>query len=186
MVTPLSRSWNDQSHPDLIDPKAVTVLPYYPYYEVTHKDWAGYLDAMCGMDAGAGVVLARLEADGLADDIIVIIFAANGHLEHRGHGFCHDSGDRVPLVVRWPKNFPAPPQYKVGSVNEQIISLLDPTATTLSLAGVEQSADMPSRFVLGAKADALRGAVFIARDRHDECENRMRAVRKSLVMTILS
>ncbi len=169
--------WNGQSHPAVIDPAAVTVPPYYPDHAVTRKDWAGYLDAVCAVDARAGEILQRLEADGLANDTIVIFFADNGRLEHRGHGFCYDSGDRVPLIIRWPKNFPPPPQYQAGTVSDQLISLLDLTATTLALAGIKKPAGMHSRVFLGTGADPPRDAVFIARDRHDECINRIRAVR---------
>ena len=144
---------------------------------MTRKNWAGYLDSVCGTDTRAGEILARLEADGLADNTVVIFFADNGRLEHRGLGWCYDSGDRVPLIVRWPKNFPAPPQYKAGMVNRQLISLLDLTATTLAIAGVPKPAGMQSEIFLGAQADPPRRFAFSARDLHDEAVQHIRSVR---------
>ena len=63
---------------------------------------------------------------------------------------------RVPMIIRWPKNFPAPPQYKAGTVNEQVISLIDVTATTLDIAGIARPPLMQGRIFLGEQADAPR------------------------------
>ncbi len=173
-----SNPWQGRpAHPSRIDPAQITPPPYYPDHPVTRKDWAGYLDAVCDVDTRTGEVLERLEADGLAENTVVIFFADNGRLEHRGLGWCYDSGDRVPLIVRWPKDVPAPPQYKAGTENRQLISLLDLSATTLAIAGVQKPAGMQSQVFLGMQADPPRRFVFSARDRHDESVNRIRAVR---------
>jgi arylsulfatase A-like enzyme len=83
----------------------------------------------------------------------------------------------VPLIVYWPKNFPAPPQYRPGSVNDQVISLLDVTATTLAIAGIPRPLGMQSRVFLGERPDPPRTYAFSARDRIDETVNRIRSVR---------
>jgi len=169
--------WNGQTHPAITDPAKITVPPYYPDHPITRKDWAGYLDSVAGMDMRVGEILAQLETDGLADNTVVIFFADNGRQELRGLDWCYDSGVRVPLIVRWPKHFPAPPQYKAGAESHQLISLLDLTATTLAIAGVPKPAGMQSRIFLGAQADPERRMVFSARDRTDEAVNRIRTVR---------
>ncbi len=119
----------------------------------------------------------QLRADGLADDTVVIFFADNGRLEARGIHWCYDSGLHVPMIVRWPKNFPAPPQYRPGAVNEQVISLLDLTATTLAIAGVERPMLMQSRVFLGRRPTRRGRYAFSARDRIDETVQRIRSVR---------
>ena len=81
------------------------------------------------------------------------------------------------MILRWPRNFPAPPQAAAGSVNDQVISLLDLTATTLWIAGVERPAGMQGRIFLGDRADPPRTYAFSARDRIDETVNRIRTVR---------
>jgi len=81
------------------------------------------------------------------------------------------------MIVRWPKNFPAPPQIKPGAVNEQVVSVLDVTATTLAIAGVPRPPLMQSRNFLGAQADPPRKYAFSARDRIDETALRIRSVR---------
>ena len=169
--------WQGQSHPATTDPTAVILPPYYPDHPIVRQDWAGYIDAINGLDTRVGEILARLKADGLADDTVVFFFADNGRLEFRGLDWCYDSGDRVPLIVRWPKNFPAPPQYRANAVSEQLISLIDLTATTLAIGGVAKPPGMQSRVFLGAKGDPAREAVFSARDRTDEAVQRIRAMR---------
>ena len=165
------------SHPAIVNPDDVTPPPYYPNHPQVRKEWAGYLDSVCGMDARVGRILDQLEADGLADDTVVIFFADNGRLALRGLDWCYDSGDRVPLIVRWPKNFPTPESFKAGSVNRQLVSLIDVTATTLVIAGVKKPANMQGRVLFGARAEPPREFVINARDRTDDAMNRIRSLR---------
>jgi arylsulfatase A-like enzyme len=81
------------------------------------------------------------------------------------------------MIIRWPKHFPAPASCKAGSVNDRVVSLLDLTATTMTLAGLERPAGMQSRIIVGPKADPPRKYAFSARDRIDETVNRIRTVR---------
>jgi N-sulfoglucosamine sulfohydrolase len=151
--------------------------PYYPDHPLVRAEWARYLNSVSGMDRRIGWVLEQLRADGLEDDTIVIFFADNGRLEARGIHWCYDSGLHVPMIVRWPKNFPAPPQITPGTVNGQVVSLLDVTATTLAVAGVPRPPGMQSRNLFGARADPPRQYAFSARDRIDETVLRIRSVR---------
>ena len=170
-------AFGTQVHPAVIDPDDVTLPPYYPDHPVARKDWAGYLDCICGLDQRVGEILDRLEDDGLADDTIVVFFADQGRLAVRGIGWCYDSGNHLPLIVRWPKNFDVPPGYRPGAVDDQLVSLLDLTATTLGFAGIEKPDRMQSRVFLGTNADPARRYVFTTRDRHDEVVQRVRSVR---------
>jgi len=61
-------------------------------------------------------------------------------------------------------------------VSDRVISLLDLTATTLSVAGIDRPFGMQSRVFLGAEADPARTFAFAARDRIDETVVRMRSV----------
>ena len=170
-------AFGTQVHPAVIDPQSVTLPPYYPDHPVARKDWAGYLDCVCGLDQRVGEILDRLKAEGLADDTIVVFFSDQGRIEIRGIGWCYDRGNLLPLIIHWPKNFPAPKQYRRGAVSDQLVSLLDLTATTLAFAGVKKPVGMQSRVFLGADADPPRRYVFTTRDRHDEVVQRIRSVR---------
>jgi N-sulfoglucosamine sulfohydrolase len=128
------------------------------------------------MDVRIGWILEQLEKDGLTDKTVVIFFGDNGRLDARGIHWCWDSGLHVPMILHWPKGYPAPQQYQPGSVNDQIISLLDLTASTLWIAGVPRPAGMQSRNFLGPDADPPRTFAFSARDRIDETVVRLRSV----------
>jgi arylsulfatase A-like enzyme len=176
----------EREHPQVATPDAVTPPPYYPDHPITRQEWARYLNSVSGLDQRVGRVLEALRADGLEDDTVVIFFADNGRLEARGIHWCYDSGLHVPLIIRWPKNFPAPPPCRPGAVNDQVISLLDVTATTLAIAGVPRPPGMHSRIFLGQptgtpdaglRADPPRRYAFSARDRIDETVQRIRSVR---------
>ncbi len=166
----------EREHVRYAKPEDLTPPPYYPDHPTVREEWARYLNSVSGMDARFGKVLDRLRADGLEDDTIILFFGDNGRLEPRGIHWCYDCGLRVPLIIRWPKNFPAPPQLKPGSVDDRIVSLIDVTATTLAIAGIERPPLMQGRVFLGAQADAARSFAFAARDRIDETVQRIRSV----------
>lgn len=169
----------EDEHPQIATPENVTPPPYYPDHPVVRQEWARYLNSVSGMDRRIGCVLDQLRKDGLADDTIVLFFADNGRLEARGIHWCWDTGIHVPLIVHWPRNFPAPPQYRAGARSDQVLSLLDVTATTLALAGVPRPLGMQGRVFLGKDADPPRTYAFSARDRIDETANRIRSVREA-------
>ncbi len=167
----------EREHPRVATPENVAPPPYYPDHRITREEWARYLNSVSGLDRRVGWILEELEKDGLADDTVVIFFADNGRLEARGIHWCYDTGLHVPMIVRWPKNFPAPPQIRPGTENGQVISLIDVTATTLAIAGIPRPPGMQGRVFLGDRPDAPRTYAFSARDRIDETVNRIRSVR---------
>ncbi|MEM0896295.1 MAG: sulfatase-like hydrolase/transferase, partial [Verrucomicrobiota bacterium] len=166
----------EEWHPKVATPENVTPPPYYPDHPVVREEWARYLNSVTGTDVRVGWILEQLEEDGVADDTIVIFFGDNGRLEARGIHWPFDSGLHVPLIIKWAKNFPAPKQITPGTVDERLISLLDITATTLWMAGIEKPALMQSQLFLGDNPDPERSYAFAARDRIDETEIRMRSV----------
>jgi arylsulfatase A-like enzyme len=167
----------EREHPRIATAENVTPPPYYPDHPVTRQEWARYLNSVSGMDRRIGWVLERLRAEGLEGNTVIIFFADNGRLEARGIHWCYDSGLHVPLIIRWPRNVPAPPQLQPGTTSGQVLSLLDLTATTLAIAGVPRPPGMQSRIFLGSEADPPRHFAFSARDRIDETMQRIRSVR---------
>ncbi|MBA4192409.1 MAG: sulfatase [Planctomycetaceae bacterium] len=167
----------EREHTQHATAKDVTPPPYYPDHPVVREEWARYLNSVSGMDARFGKVLEQLRKDGLEDDTIIIFFGDNGRLDPRGIHWCYDSGLRVPMIVRWPKNFPCPAQIKSGTIDHRLISLIDVTATTLTLAGGTKPPLMQGRVFLGNRVDPPRSYVFSARDRIDETRQTIRSVR---------
>lgn len=168
---------DDPRLPNIATPENVTPPPYYPDHRIVREEWARYLNTTSLMDFHVGRILRQLEEDGTLEDTVVLFFADNGRMEPRGIHWCYDSGLHVPLIVRWPRNFPAPPQIQPGSVNEDVVSLLDVTATTLAIAGLDRPAGMHGRPLLGADVGPPRTYAFSARDRIDETQARVRTVR---------
>ena len=100
--------------------------------------YAAVVDAM---DQAVGMVLAALDAQGIADNTIVIFFSDNGGAAYAtggadnvplrgGKGDTFEGGIRVVAVVRWPARL-AP-----GTVNASILSAMDVFPTLAAAAGV--------------------------------------------------
>ena len=172
--------------PKQADPAKVELPPYYPDHPVAREDWAAYLDSATELDRKAGLVLRRLEADGLANNTIVVFFGDNGQAHVRGKQFCYDSGLLVPLIIRWPKNFPVPRHFKPGSVDDRLLAAIDLAPTMLGLAGIPKPVKMQGEIFLGEHAAAPRQYVFGARDRCDETVFRFRTVRDARYRYILN
>lgn len=161
--------------PKRADPAKVELPPYYPNHPIARADWAEYLDSATELDRKIGVILKRLEQDDLADNTVIVFFGDNGQAHVRGKQFCYESGLWVPLIIRWPKNFPAPKNFKAGTVNSQLLEAIDLAPTMLALAGT--NAQMQGTPFLGENAAAPKRYVFGARDRCDETVFRFRTVR---------
>ncbi|MEM6689006.1 MAG: sulfatase [Planctomycetota bacterium] len=167
----------EEWHPQVATEDNVTPPPYYPDHPIVRQEWARYLNSVSGTDVRVGKILAKLKADGLDDDTVVIFFADNGRLTARGIHWPFDQGLRVPLIIRDAKNFSVLARdEKPGVVSDRVVSLLDLTATTLAIAGIERPFGMQSRVFLGESADPPRSFAFAARDRIDETVVRMRSV----------
>ena len=167
----------EKLHERIATPEQVDPPPYYPDHPIVREEWARYLNSVSGMDKTIGKVLRRLEQDGLADNTIVIFFGDNGRIEPRGIHWCYDSGLHVPMIIRWPKDFPAPANYRPGTVKDEVVSLIDLTPTTLGFAGIAKPLGMHGRIFLGDEVGLERTYAFSARDRVDETVNRVRSVR---------
>jgi len=175
---PQGGKWvNDDPNSKHTNPATLKLPPYYPDTPVVREDWAGYLDSVSGLDRQVERVLRLLDADGLSDDTIVVFFGDNGRLEARGLDWCYDSGLHVPLIIRWPRNFPAPLPHRPGTTDNQLITLIDVTATTLALADVRRPVTIQGRVFLGPDSEPPPRYIAAVRDRTDNAVNRMRTVR---------
>ena len=163
--------------PKRADPSKVELPPWTPEHPVAREDWAKYLDAATELDRKIGLVLKQLEADGLAENTIVVFFGDNGAAHVRSKQFCYDSGLHVPLLIRWPKQFPAPKRFKPGSVDDRLLEAIDLAPTMMDIAGARLPAKMQGQVFLGERAGAPKQYVFGARDRCDETVFRFRTVR---------
>jgi arylsulfatase A-like enzyme len=121
-------------------------------------------DAIVELDEAVGELLATLERLKLADRTLVIFSSDNGGIMDDGYedvgnfdhpcngtlrgykGSLFEGGHRVPMLARWPGRIPA------GSSCDELVTLLDLTATFAALTGqtVPTGAAMDSCSVLPA------------------------------------
>lgn len=106
---------------------------------------ATYAEMVVAMDRAIGRVLDALDANGVANETIVIFTSDNG-----GERFSNtwpftgkktellEGGLRVPLIIRWPG------VAEPGSVSEQTAITMDFTPTLLAAAGAAPHPDYPS------------------------------------------
>jgi arylsulfatase A len=118
-------------------------------------EWQGrsglnpYADFVMQTDACVGQVLRALDEHGLSGNTLLFFTSDNGcspqadfpALLAKGHNPSHDlrghkadiwdGGHRVPFIVRWPG------RVQPGSTSDQLVGLLDLTATCAEIAGVQ-------------------------------------------------
>ncbi|HYF01094.1 MAG TPA: sulfatase, partial [Planctomycetota bacterium] len=159
------------------DPAKAQIPPYHPDTPEVRKDWARYADAITLMDKQAGKILAELEAEGLADDTIVMFFSDHGAGMPRHKRWLYDSSLRVPMIVRVPERYKAWAPGAPGTASDRLITFVDYGPTVLHLAGVKVPAHMQGRPFLGPDLPAARDYVHGFRDRMDERVDMLRCVR---------
>ena len=153
------------------DPAKVSLPPYIPDTPAARRDRARYYDIITLMDRQVGQILAKLKADELAENTIVMFWGDHGEGLPRGKRWIYDSGIHVPLVVRWPG------KIQPGTSRDDLVCFLDFAPTVLSLAGVKPPAHMHGQVILGRHTAAPRQYLFAQRDRMDEAYDLIRAVR---------
>ncbi len=163
--------------PKRADPAKVEIPPYYPDHPVTRADWAQYLDDVSELDRKVGLVLQALQAEGLAENTVVVFFGDNGQSHVRGKQFCYDAGLHVPLLIRWPPRFPVPAHFQPGTVDDRLLHGIDLAPTMLAIAGAPKPPKLQGQVFLGDRCEPARQYVFGARDRCDETVMRIRTVR---------
>lgn len=147
----------------------VKLPPYYPTHPDIVRDWAAYLDSVRMTDVMVGEVLARLDAEGVRDNTLVLFMTDHGISHARGKQFMYDEGLHVPLVI-------SGPGVKSGSVRTDLVEHIDIAALSLAAARIPIPANMQAQDILATDYRA-RSAVYAARDRCDETVDHMRSVR---------
>jgi len=120
-------------------------------------------------DVMVGEVLARLEAEGVRDNTLVLFMTDHGISHARGKQFMYDEGLHVPLVI-------AGPGIKPGTVRGDLVEHIDIAALSLAAAGISLPDTMQAKDILAQDYQA-RDAAFAARDRCDETVDHIRSVR---------
>ena len=166
------RTWERGSGKELwgVDPDALEGhLPaFLPDVPEIREDVADYLGECMAFDAGLGVLLDRLEAQGLLDDTLVVVSGDPG-IPGVPRGKCnlYDLGNEVALAARWPGRISA------GRTVEDLVNIMDLGPTFLQAAGIEPPDCMDGRGLMdvlessgNGQIDPFRTWVVTGRERH--------------------
>ena len=104
-----------------------------------------YAAMVTSVDRGVGLVRAKLEAMGIADNTVIIFTGDNGGLDRdgaptenapvrEGKGSAYEGGVRTPAVVYWPGVTPA------GAFSDEPVITMDFYSTILEIADVQGTA----------------------------------------------
>ncbi|AWW73750.1 sulfatase [Erythrobacter sp. KY5] len=152
----------------LTDPADVEVPPYLPDTPIVRRDIATHYDNIAFAERKVAEVVAKLDADGLLENTIVVVTTDHGDGLPRMKRTVYDSGLRVPLMVRFPD------ERRAGEVDSRLVSFVDLAPTILEWAKIARPPFIQGRnFVLGEQRDY----VFAAADRHDNVLGRVKAAR---------
>ena len=119
------------------------------------RTYAAMVDSL---DQAVGQVLDALEAEGVADNTIVLFTSDNGGFEsfgadngpyRGGKTEVYEGGIIVPAALRWPAVVPA------NTVNDAVVSVMDLWPTLAAASGVAVDADKPIDGI--ARWDAILG-----------------------------
>jgi arylsulfatase A-like enzyme len=160
-----------------VAPGDVPLPPYHPDTPEIRSDWANYYDQMTLMDEQVGALLDELAGDGLDDDTIVFYFSDHGGALPRGKRNLHDSGTRVPLIIRFPPRWAHLAPAAPGEWVDELVSFVDLPVTLFSLCGVPRPAHYEGGPFLGADRAPPRTHVYLLRGRMDERYDTVRSVR---------
>jgi len=165
---------NTSKFPDerKVDPSRVTVPPDYPQNQLYREVVAQHYDAIRKDDDFIGEVIRGLRESGLDGNTIIVYFSdhgANNLVRHKQ--MPTEGGLHVPFIIAGPS-----PHVPAPGVRDDLVNLLDLSATTLAWAGVE----IPSWYEgQPLFADVVVPRIFVAaaKDRLDHTIDRVRTLR---------
>ena len=155
------------------DHDVVNIPPYIPKTDKVKEDFALYYEEITRMDKYIGNVVAELEAQGVADNTLILFISDNGRAFPRDKTTLYDGGIKTPWIVKWPA------KIKKGSLNNQLVSSVDIAPTFLKAAGLEALTDFNGFSFLPLLTDAsaeIRTDIY-AEDHFHDFEDYTRAVR---------
>src|SRR5690606_38984252 len=116
-----------------------------------------YYDEIERLDRFVGDVLAELEAQGVAEDTLIVFMSDNGRPFPRDKTSLFDGGIKTPLIVRWPGH--AAP----GTACARLVSSVDLAPGFLAASGLELEPTMQGVSFLPLLKDAgsaIRAEIF--------------------------
>ena len=153
------------------DAANLVLPPYYPDTPKVREAWAAYYDVVTITDRRIGELLRELVDAGHYRDTLVVFWGDHGVGLARAKRWLYDSGVRVPIIVRWPG------VVEPGTIRDDLVQFLDLAPTMLAAAGIDKPDYMDGRVFLGPRTEPPPQRLFFERDRMDERNDMIRAVR---------
>jgi N-sulfoglucosamine sulfohydrolase len=117
-----------------------------PYFGVDTPELravlANHYNSVMRLDTLIGDLLSVLEAQGKADNTLVIFISDHGPDIIRGKRTVYEGGTHVPLIMRWPAGF------KAGQTSRALVESTDLKPTLLELAGADPVPGLPGKSLL--------------------------------------
>ena len=152
------------------DASQVLLPPYYPSHPVIINDWVRYLNSVMKMDEEVGEILDQIEREGITDNSIVIFITDHGVSHLRSKQYLYEEGIKIPMVMKWPG------QIEPGTVRDDMVSVIDLTATILGAAGIDIPPNVQGRDLLHENHNK-RDRFYAASDRLDETLDMIRSAQ---------
>ncbi len=170
-IVRLRNLWTLSGKEKVTDPDNVDVPPYLPDTPVVRADIARHYDNIAFAEKRLARLLDDLEADGLADNTIVVVTTDHGDGFPRMKRAIYDSGIKVPMMVRFPDRRDA------GIKHDRLVSFVDIGPTFLSLAGVDIPDYAQGQPLFTETSDTPREYIVAGSDRFDGTLEHQRAIR---------
>ncbi len=167
-----------ETHRDFLNPPSLRDSlysippPNLPDTPETRRDMAAYKASARSLDQGVGSVLEALDANGLADNTLIVFTTDHGLAFPGAKATLFDRGLGVMLILRGPG-------FSGGKVIDALVSHLDVYPTLCELAGIEPPSFLQGTSLaplMNGEADSIREELFAEMTWHAAYEPQ-RAIR---------
>ena len=171
-ITHESSIWRRDSDKLLVNPDSLFIPPFFPNDSLTRHSFAVNYSNLILVDRQIGNLIERLKSENLYDSSYIFFYSDHGGPFPRHKRSLKDTGVKVPLYVKQPKNL------REKTNTQQLLSFVDLAPTVLSILNLEiPSVYQGLAFLGNQKSKKLREFVFTASDRFDEEYDRVRSIR---------
>lgn len=172
-VTHESQIWKRDKQQLKVNPNTLTVPPVFPKDSISRHALAVNYSNLVEMDRQMGLIIKKLKDQGLYNNTYIFFYSDHGGPFPRYKRSIHETGSKVPLIVKFPSNVKVKEKR-----NRDMLNFIDFAPTILSIAEIDIPEIYQGKAFLGnQKSKIKRKYLFTASDRFDEHSDRIRAVK---------
>lgn len=121
----------DKGDPSAYPPKSLKLPPSWVDTPATRDDYSKYLAEITYFDAQCGALLDLLDAQGVAENTLVMVVSEQGSSFPFAKWTCFELGLASGMIARWPG------KIKAGATTDALVEYVDVAPTFLEAAGQE-------------------------------------------------